>query len=298
MRTKAVGPLEYYIMFSRCRTPLSDFYVGTARMDIHILGAWGRKGEAAGFLLYEQKEGFAEILCLECTGSAAGAKERLLEDFLALGRKLSFERILFRLMADSAKYPELKDLVERNGFALKKKMYLFRSDKEGYLNWKSYRRQHGERMLRFLEEEGFRAMSFDEAPARMIREAACNPTGRFDKALDPAGIIGGKKGPFSPQISHLSVKDEELAAYCLVTNPGRGQYIFEVISAAEEYQDTGVIFQSFCLAADALENFPYKRIVFAMDEGNKKAMVLSKRIMKALIRHTGIQYNYEYDCKA
>lgn len=296
MEVRPTGVLEYFVAFSQCRTPLSDFYVNTAGTG--ILGAWDEEGNMGiGFLIYEQKGTFAEILCLECIRQKTGTEERLLQEFLDLGKRESMETILFRLSRDSSWYPRLKELVEKNGFTVKEKLYLFRSYMEDYSRWKEYRRKHGERILRFLAEEGFQAMPFCEAPDGLLEEVIRDPDGRFDKMLDPARVIQGRKGPFHREISYLSVKEGHPAAYCLVTSPGREQCVFEIISAAEEYQNTGVVFQSFCLAMDALENRPYKRIAFAIAEENKKAVVLSKRIMKALIRHTNIQYNYEYDYK-
>ena len=44
---------------------------------------------------------------------------------------------------------------------------------------------------------------------------------------------------------------------------------------------------------DALEQYPCKRVVFAMDSENKRALALSKRMLQPLIQTTKVQYDYE-----
>lgn len=290
---KPIGYLEYVIVFASCRTPLSDYYVKYRGERCQILGAYGEDYQGVGILIGELCFPVLEIWYVGTVKSGSGMGKALVQAAISMGRERSFQSLRMRINTSNSSYEALRGLAESCGFSSREEVELFHSDWEKRKEWQSYMNVHGNRMLDVLAEAGFRGIPFSQVPREQWEELSKNPS--FDDFLNPGDIFRGYKGSFCRELSYLSLYGQNPAAYCLVCRPDETSYVFEIISEAEEYQNTGVIFQAFALSANAVIQHPYRRVGFAMYRQNKKALALSGRLMRRIISGREVQYQYEYE---
>ncbi|MGI6069857.1 MAG: hypothetical protein ACOYBE_05460 [Blautia sp.] len=291
---ETVGYLDYLIVFESCRSPLGDYYFQNRGGTIRALGIRDQEGVGRGVLLYERMASQTEILYLSVRDKREGVGTALLT-YLVKQEKEKGQTLLFRIQ-ESGKYSDiLKKMAGKQGFSVRDTVELFRSKKEDYPRWQTYMKRHGERILKLLDTQGFEAVSFLEIPSDVQEEIRNLKHMDFTGELDPVGVMDGRKGHFCKEISYISMKDGHPAAYCLVCRPDPLHYVFEIISAAAKYQDTGVIFQPFAMAVNKVGEYPYRQVGFAVYQTNKKAIALTGRMMSHLISTRELQYNYIYE---
>ena len=231
---KYIGCLDYLIVFRGLRTPLSDFYVNTQSADNRILGAYNEKKEGVGILIFGIEGEQAEILYIGANPKRQGTASELLHFFLDSMKEVGIKSVLWRICQSNSSFQEMEALAQKCDFHIKDTVKIFRSYKEDYSGWTEYMERHGDRIDRYLREEGFRPVSFAEASEEAIAEILDVSGDTFDDSLDPSRIICGQKGKFCREISYMSLKDGHPVAYCLVTQPGTEQYVFEIISTAKK----------------------------------------------------------------
>lgn len=292
MRIGPIGYLDYLIVFEACRSRLSDHYFRSRGNTLQILGAYDEKGWGQGILLYECRGNQTELCYLGVRQPGNGVGTALF-NFLAEQEQAEGRKILLRANQNSESGRILSRMAEKRGFVLKDQVELFRAGPEVRPRWKAYMEKHGAAILKLLEEQGFQAVPFTEVGQRLWEQLQDVKSMEFDLSLDPVGVMNGRKGLFNREISYLSLKDGQPAAYCLVCQPDARHYVFEVISAAGRFQDTGVIFQPLALAIDKVVERSGWQVGFAMYQKNRKAMALSGRMMRSVISVRELQYNYE-----
>lgn len=292
MKIQSVGYLEYLIAYESCRSRMSDYFFRNRENTLRILGACDEDGEGQGLLLYERRGGWTEICWVGVRHPGQGVGTALLT-FLIEQECSEGRHILLRAGHGSESGRILSHMAEKQGFSLKDKVELFRSGPEDIPRWKNYMEHHGTVILNFLKEQGFHAIPFTEVKGELWKTLKDRLSTDFDVSLDPLSVMNGRKGMFNREVSYLSVKDGEPAAYCLVCQPDAQDFVFEVISAADRFQNMGVILQPLALSIEKTVEYPFRQIGFAMYEKNRKAIALSKRMMKNFVSVREIQYNYE-----
>lgn len=290
---REAGYLEYCIAFAALRTALADFYLRNQPDACGLLGAY-EGGRPRGYLLYRGADDSLEILQLQAEEEAEEISRALLLAAAEKGRKHGFSQVLFRLTEGRKNYEWMKGLLERTGFSIEARSEIFRSLPERKEAWRAYQEKHGRAVLGLLEEQGFVPVPFSQAPESAIAAICERRMGGFEGILNPGELLRGRKGRVCLDISYLSLKEGEPAAYCLVSQPDPDHYIFEIIAAAVKYQNTGVIFQPFACSSDQVSRRPYRSLEFCMYRDNRKAIALTGRMMKALISSRESQYSYVY----
>lgn len=283
--------VEYLILFEACRTPLSDYYLSEKGSAVTILGLWNRRGERAGILLYVTGNEVTEILYLGAVRPGEGTATALL-GALAAEERQKGRKLLLRVNESHPRCGALRAIAEKQGFRLQDRVEIFRSRREDYGRWLAYMERHGNRILAFLEGQGFEAVPFASADPGLLARFLDRGDPEYDRGMDPAKIVQGQEAYFCREKSWLSVRDGRAAAYCLVCGHNENDYIFEILSARKEYQGTGVIFQPFAMSVRSVGETECGTIEFAMFEQNKRAIALSGRVMKHLISSRSVQYNY------
>lgn len=289
--------LEYLFGFSRCRSPLSDYYLDHCRETVSILGAFRQDGQESGLILWAQEKGKADLLYLyvlpeERNQGVGGA---LLDRVIhGDGEANPPEQMRCRISASGESFPAWKKLLESRHFFPDREMKIFQADMSRYPVWERYMEKHGASLNRYLQEEGFTPVSFQEAPLWAVEEIQNPAKTGFDTSLDPAPVLLGQKGDFRRDLSFLSLREGRVASYCLVSQPDSTSIIYEIFSSARDYQYTGVILQPFLMSMNVLKNTGISRIGFAVYQDNGKALALTRRLMKGLISHTETQYHYRY----
>lgn len=289
--------LEYLFGFSRCRSPLSDYYLDHCRETVNILGAFRQDGQEAGLILWAQERRKADLLYLyvlpgERNKGIGGA---LLDRAIhGDGKGDPPEQMRCRISAGGDSFPVWKKLLESRHFFLDREMKIFQADMNRYPVWERYMEKHGKQLDWYLREEGFTPVSFQEAPLWAVEEIQHPGETGFDTSLDPVSILMGKKGDFRRDLSFLSLRDGRVASYCLVSQPDSTSIVYEIFSSARDYQYTGVILQPFLMSMNVLKNAGISRIGFAVYQDNGKALALTRRLMRGLISHTETQYHYQY----
>lgn len=296
-RIRELNYLEYFFSFAGCRSALSDFYVDCYRDCAHILGASLSDGRPAGLLIWAGKQGTAELLYIfvpesERRRGTGKALVKFSQDQIR-AEDGSWE-MTGRIQKDGPEYEGLKALYEGAGFSMEDQLKVFQAHMKDYPVWERYMEKHGRALERYLLEEGFSPVSFEEAPRRALDQILDMESGRFDRSLDPAPVLEGRKGDFRQDLSFLSVKDGQAAAYCLVTQPDAESIVYEIFSVAEEYRSCGVILQPFLNSMKELKKTKIRRIGFAVFASNSKALALTGRLMRNLISRTEIQYIYRW----
>lgn len=292
MRIASIGYLDYLIVFETCRSTLSDFYFRSRGAALRLLGAYDEKGMGQGILMYERGGVRTEICYLGVCRPGHGVGTQLFS-FLVEQEKAAGRKILLRVNQNSDAGSILNHMAEKQGFVRKDQVELFRSGPEDIPRWKQYMERHGRAILGLLGGQGFTAVPFTEVSGKLWSQLQDIRHTEFDLSLNPVGVMNGYKGKFSREVSYLSLKEGQPAAYCLVCQPDALHYVFEVISAARRFQNTGVIFQPLAMAIDRVTELPFRQIAFAMYQKNRKAIALSGRMMRSIISTRELQYNYE-----
>lgn len=300
MAIRPVGYLEYMVAFAGCRMGLSDFYIKNQGAGCMVLGAFDECARGQGILIVRDTGNRAEIVYLNVKEEyrRRGIGRALLKNAADTARKNGgITAVSCRLKEGHGFYAVFRHMLEKAGFVIVEETELFRSYREDYGTWTHYMERQGYAMEKLLNEEGYKPICFAQASKQAVKIIRDTNRNGFGTALDPNPILDGYKGKFCEQLSFVSLKEGKPAAYCLVCQPDERNLIYEMISVAERYRDTGVIFQPFAKSVNSLKDIPYHCVGFAMHKKNKKALALTRRLMCGLVSTSDTQYDFQLTIK-
>ena len=187
----------------------------------------------------------------------------------------------------------LREFFEKRGYVLEDKLFIFWCDvygDPGYAGWKRYMEKRGNRLLRWLEADGFRVVALEDAGEEIL--SSLRELGKRDKELDVSALLSGRKGILSKKVSSLTVRDGRVVAFCLAYEPDCVSIVFEQTGVAPEFRNTGAIFTAVAESIRRCKEFGYERALYTVYEKNTAALSFAKRALSNITSTTKVQYNY------
>ena len=282
-----INILDYLKDFSGFRTPLSDFYIKTKRC--RILGIYDENKVGKGFLLAEPGE-VTEILFVAAENEDPSIKRKLLG---RLARSLpSKSEMRWRILENSKD----ESFAAEFGFRPDKTVHLFRTvgpeDEHAEETIRKY-----EKLYSFVENHGYRAVSFNELTKAELRQIRNNPDKEFDSYLRPGVLMDDTAGGFSADMSFAALKDGKVAAYTIVRSPDGKSCIFEIICVAKSERNSGVFILPFLSSLKAIIASGAEVALFAIYDNNSKTLDMVKKRFGQLISSDSVQHNMRYIVK-
>ena len=187
----------------------------------------------------------------------------------------------------------LREFFEKRGYVLEDKLFVFWCDvygDPGYAGWERYMKKRGNRLLRWLEADGFRVVALEDAGEEIL--SSLRELGKRDKELDVSALLSGRKGILSKRVSSLTVRDGRVVAFCLAYEPDYVSIVFEQTGVAPEFRNTGAIFTAVAESIRRCKEFGYERALYTVYEKNTAALSFAKRALSNITSVTKVQYNY------
>lgn len=292
---RLLNPIEYLINFSDKHQKLADYYIKNDTEGRRYALGFSENQKLLGFSMIENQGKEAEILYLFIMEEVRGKKygKALLEETIQWCWNHKFSSLKVRLSENKKEILLLKHLFEQEEFYHEDTVQLFRCYREDYHFWEEYMQKHGNRMIDWLLKEGYRAVSFAEVSPNTIEIIRNVGHNDFDTVLNPNPVMNQEKGKFESSISSIVLLGEEPVAYCLVNRPDSLSLIFEQMSVKKNFMGSGVVFLALARSIQFISKVPYEKVSFAMYHHNKKAIALSGRFFKKLIRVKNVQQVYK-----
>jgi GNAT superfamily N-acetyltransferase len=288
-------PLEMFAL-SCSGSKLASYYAVNLGSAGKYLAAFS-EGAMAGYAICRLKDNGALDICLlfvEEERRRRGIGTRLLEKAENSCRAWGEHTVKFCLSGESDDFIFMKAFLEKRGYVLGDRLFIFWCDgygDPGYIGWERYMERRGERLLRWLEEEeGFGVTSLEEADKSI--EPALRMLKTHGNSLDILDLLDGRRGPLSRRISCVTTKNGCPVAFCLVNVPDERSVVFEQIGVIPEYQNTGAILPAISASIRLCKKFGYQRILYSIYESNAPALSFAKRVLSNVTSTTKIQFNY------
>lgn len=276
---------DYLGLFGDYRTPHSDLAAKLA-------------AENGGCILILMDEaGPCGYLCLVSEGEAS----RLQYIFVLPGRRGAghARRLLSHIMEDgtgllrlslpeqSEAFSPLCHLVLTMGFREIGSSVTFQSGTAcGEELWSRLMEGKGRAYRQVLERMGFRACSFREAPRQHLDSLYDSGQNEYENSLDVRPFFEMKSKCLDLDLSflalHRSEDGEKLAAYSLVTRPDAHSAVFEQMSAAKQFQNTGCVVLPVLYSMEAFYRLGLERAAYNMYEDNAGAHALRRKLFGKL----------------
>lgn len=294
VRLHKIGPVTYFSLFGQEKLTAADYYVrrGMDHLQICQITARGRTEAAAGFLLASVREREAEVHYIyvfpeyRSRGIATQAMLRFEEQEEA-------ELVTFRLPETLRYFFVMKKILEGLKYVQTEKVHLFGSTKNTEASWRAYLEKHGNRVMEWLEDQGFCAIPYAEAGEDLRKRLAEQARQGLYRPMDPRLLTSGAQGELLEEMSWLACRENVPAAYSFVIRADTKNVICEQIAACRSFQDQGVVFLAFARTVDSFYASGHERIGYAVYESNTRALALSRRMFRRICGTEKLQYHYE-----
>jgi len=208
-----------------------------------------------------------------------GAAKLLIAEAL----KRSDKELWINLTEDAAHFAPLDKLIRKAGFWVGNVSTSFRSGIEKDLShWEKFMQKKGNRLCALIERLGFIAYSFSEAPAEFIDALYNSSYNEYGNRLDVRPFFDNEGRALDRDMSFLLVhageQGKKLAAYSLIIRPDERSAVFEHLSAAPEFQNTGCIFLAVARSMEAFQKKGCNRAAYTVYADNKRAHAFSEKV--------------------
>jgi GNAT superfamily N-acetyltransferase len=97
-----------------------------------------------------------------------------------------------------------------------------------------------QRIYNWVKRKGFSCTSFEKVDCDMVKKAYDKNAG-FDTKYNLSFIDSGGRGVFMKEYSYLAEKGGQPAAVVMVTKPDTDSLVYQLISVAEKFRNTGAV---------------------------------------------------------
>jgi hypothetical protein len=203
------------------------------------------------------------------------------------------------LLEGSKNFTPCGEFLLANGYAATSRARLVTCGEDGgpgYENWERYMSERGERLVRWLTDMSFRAVSFEDAGRDVISTLRRSMFSEYANELDIVPFLDGENNRLLKSVSSVVLLDGNPVAYCLTTKPDDISVVFEQISAAKTYRNTGAVFLAIATSMRRFRELGYKRATYAIYESNPAASSFVKRILGRMTNREIVQRVFEKIC--
>lgn len=284
--------LDYIFLFGESRTAYSDFCIKNALSsggNIYIMQS-GEK--AAGYICTAAEED--RIVVLYAMTLPGERKRGIFTSLLKHVIDLSPKEIKLSISENAPYYASVKAVCERSGFTENSSCIVFSGNTEDFCNWEAYMKKTGNKFCDILSGQGFRCVSFLQADSDLLEKLYDSGNNSFENKLDIKPFFDNGEKCLSKDMSFMAVKENEIAAYTMVSCPDKASTVFEHISTAEKYIRSGVIMLPFAASMGMFKKNNCKRAAYAMYESNHHANSFRKKLLEKVTSSQKRSHNFIY----
>ncbi len=281
---------DYIFLFGESRSRLSDISAKSALSTGGRIYMLWENGQAVGYVCLSADSGFTRLLY-----GYTIETEREKGVFSAL---LSFA-------AENMPKPVRVGITEKHryfaavsraclkcGFEKGSVCNVFSGKSEDFIRWEEYMADTGGKLCNMLNRQGFSKVSFADLPEKRISDIYLSGENNFRNELDVKPFFDDPNRYLSRKMSYAVFRENELAAYTLVSTPDKSSAVFEHISASERYLGSGCILLAFAGSMEMFKTFDCKRAVYAMYENNDRANKFQKKLLGIVTSSVKCSINY------
>ena len=277
---KSASQLEYIFLFSACRTQYLDLMVQNA-LDSGQLWILYEDNAAAGLLCAEKNE--KECIITYVFTKPEYRRRGVMKALLTHQCNSASTTIRTYFSQNHVFYSGIKALLLSLGFRYQTGCRVYHCEAEGYTRWNAYLEKTGNRLLAVLARQGYTSTSFRDMPWSVWEELWHSGESAFDNQLPVKALLSRSRRKINPDLSFVTTRKGELAAYCMVSCLSERTAIFEQTSSAKSLLGSGVILQSFANAMCALgKKADLLRVVYTIYETNQQADAFRKKILRTI----------------
>jgi hypothetical protein len=275
------------------------YYVRNLGKDGFVLSAFSG-GAPAGYLVCRaqpaEKKLFVQVANALEEYRVPDVCSNLLSRAEAICAEMRLDAVKICVAEDAPGFGFISDFLTGNGYAVAGKVRIFRCAPGGerdYRGWEDYMAKRGDRLVRWLEADGFSAATFDGAGDAVMRELYESASNEFGNDLDITPFLNGEGCNLLTSVSSVALKDGRPAAYCLVTGPDAISAVFEQISVARPYRNTGALLMALAESMRRFKELGYTRAAYAIYENNAAALAFAGKILRRMTSNEKTQCNFE-----
>ncbi|MCM1328245.1 MAG: hypothetical protein NC253_02295 [Ruminococcus sp.] len=280
---------DYLFLFGEGRTAYSDYSarISAAGGKIYIMLL---DGVPAGYLCAVRETNSARL----CYGFTVPAY-RGRGVFKSLAAHAAGELpkpIGFNILSESKYYGGAVKACTSIGFERSSVCNVYGCAAEDFAKWKEYMNASGNRLRDYLEKHGYSAASFAEAGGGVCGTLYNSAENAFGNRLDIKPFFDNPEKNMNGEMSFVTLKDGEPAAYTLVSCPDGKNAVFEQISASKKYEGSGCVLLCFAGSMESFEKFGCKRASYAMYGENVRANSFRKKLLERVTSSVKRSENY------
>ena len=289
MRVEKINGIQYYIIFFKLRTPLSDFYCEREN-DIITLGAYNDGNEPVGLLVAATQKGLARILFVNALPEYDEARGAMVTQLLNIVKGVC-ELAEWRIISDSENIDPNYKWAEKLLFSKQETEHIFRhksTDRQKGLDFVEKFKPISERFFKL----GYSVKSFAELSESELLYIANDPDNQFADFLQAKEFIYDENRKLCKDKSFACIKDGKVAAFAFVTELSRGKYIYDATCVANDYKRSGIFILVNNAVLESVFNSDYSFITFAVYDDNKEMLPVFEEFMMPIITSVRIQTNF------
>jgi GNAT superfamily N-acetyltransferase len=287
---------EFYAAYGDTANNLVGYYM---RKTLYksVLSAF-IEGRPAGYAVYDVESrdcSLIKYIYIKERYRRRGVAKRLLYEAERKSLNENRPKMKLCLLENIPEFNNVNHLLISGGYAIKDKVFLFRGNTGDYKNWQDFMESRGNRLMKWLESRGYAAESFDSSGEELMNALRLTPQSDYRNKLDIGSFLRGERGAVVGSMSYIAYKKGDSAipaSYCLVTSPDEKSVIFDQISVAQKYINTGVILYPFAMAMKRFGEMGFQRAVYAIYENDVSAISFANRFLARITSHRSTQYNY------
>lgn len=204
------------------------------------------------------------------------------------------ESLMISIPQDHKSYPFLQPLLLQTGFQLQSSCIVYSCEPKDYGKWAVYMEEKGNKLNAMIRRNGFECMSFQNAPENILNEIYYSGESDFDNPLPVQPFFDYPSRCMDKRMSFAAVKKGHLAAYSLVSRPGKHSAVFEQTAVSEKYRGSGVILLPFSESMNSVEDFQCTKASYAIYEDNLHSNAFRKKIVDRVTSSKRRSENYIY----
>lgn len=195
---------------------------------------------------------------------------------------------------DHKYYNYINPVLYKMGFQLQSSCIVYGCEPKDYGKWALYMNEKGNKLNDMLKRKGFECISFHEASQKILDEIYHSSESDFDNPLPVQPFFDYQSRCMDRCMSFVAVKDGHLAAYSLVSRPGKNSAVFEQTAVSEKYRGTGIILLPFSESMNSVATFHCTKASYAIYENNIHSNAFRKKIVDRVTSSKRRSENYIY----
>lgn len=284
--------LDYLFLFGKSRSRYSDLSVKSAICSGGNLYIMFEEEQPAGYVCAAEEGSRTEIIYAMTVPEKRNSG--IFTALLQYTIKHSAFPVKIGISEENQAFDIILHICRKLGFDVQSSCIIFRGKSEDFYHWEEYMAKTGTRFCSMLLRQGYRCMSFAEADRDCIDKLYHSAGNEFCNRLDIRPFFENQNKLLDKDMSFLSMKGNEIAAYTLVRRPDRISAVFEHISAAQNYIGSGAILLPFSKSMEMFQKFGCKRCAYAMYEQNQSANAFRKKILEKVTSSQKRSYHFIY----